>query len=192
MNQEERRFDFHGLGAALKRAREEKGWTQAYVAELVDRDSRTIMNIENKGQYPSFDLFVKLITMFDVSVDQFIHADGGARSSSCRKHIDVLLNSMNEKELVVIEATAEGIKKARETEVPEGPLFFFFYVILRAVAKWQAVHLCAQMLFCVAKCLLGGAQTPCVLHPMDAGCAFLRNASAACQCTLSPKIPNAF
>ena len=42
MNQEERRFDFHGLGAALKRAREEKGWTQAYVAELVDRDSRTI------------------------------------------------------------------------------------------------------------------------------------------------------
>ena len=87
MNQEERRFDFHGLGAALKRAREEKGWTQAYVAELVDRDSRTIMNIENKGQYPSFDLFVKLITMFDVSVDQFIHADGGARSSSCRKHI---------------------------------------------------------------------------------------------------------
>ena len=79
MNQDERRFDFHGLGAALKRAREEKGWTQAYVAELVDRDSRTIMNIENKGHYPSFDLFVKLITMFDVSVDQFIHADGGSR-----------------------------------------------------------------------------------------------------------------
>jgi transcriptional regulator with XRE-family HTH domain len=48
MNQNERRFDFHGLGAALKRAREEKGWTQAYVAELVDRDSRTIMNIENR------------------------------------------------------------------------------------------------------------------------------------------------
>ena len=35
MDQEERSFDFHGLGAALKRAREEKGWTQAYVAEIV-------------------------------------------------------------------------------------------------------------------------------------------------------------
>ena len=45
MNQDERRFDFHGLGAALKRAREEKGWTQAYVAELVDRDSRTIATV---------------------------------------------------------------------------------------------------------------------------------------------------
>ena len=37
MNQDERSFDFHGLGAALKQAREEKGWIQAYVAELVDR-----------------------------------------------------------------------------------------------------------------------------------------------------------
>ena len=105
--------------AGSEKAREEKGWTQAYVAELVDRDSRTIMNIENKGQYPSFNLFVKLITMFDISVDQFIHTDGGEQESPCRKHIDVLLNSMNEKELVVMEATAEGLKKARETEVPE-------------------------------------------------------------------------
>ena len=56
---------------------------------------------------------------FDVSVDQFIHADGGEQESPCRKHIDVLLNSMNEKELVVMEATAEGIKKVRETEVQE-------------------------------------------------------------------------
>ena len=65
----------------LSKEPEEKGWTQAYVAEFVDRDSRTIMNIENKGQYPSFDLFVKLITMFDISVDRFIHADGGAQTS---------------------------------------------------------------------------------------------------------------
>ena len=57
MNQDERRFDFHGLGLALKRAREEKGWTQAYVAELVDRDSRTIMNIENKGRSWDIDLY---------------------------------------------------------------------------------------------------------------------------------------
>ena len=56
MNQDERRFDFHGLGAALKRAREEKGWTQAYVAELVDRDSRTIMNIETVS-YTHLDVY---------------------------------------------------------------------------------------------------------------------------------------
>ena len=45
------------------------------------------MNIENTGQYPSFNLFVKLITMFDVSVDQFIHADGGARSQVAQRRL---------------------------------------------------------------------------------------------------------
>ena len=100
MNQNERRFDFHGLGAALKRAREEKGWTQAYVAELVDRDSRTIMNIENKGPISQLRPFLlNSLLCLTFPVDQFIHADGGAQTSSCRKHIDVLLNSMNEKSL---------------------------------------------------------------------------------------------
>ena len=93
--------------------------TQIGEGFYIGHTGRVIINSDSILGNPSFDLFVKLITMFDVSVDQFIHADGGARSSSCRKHIDVLLNSMNEKELVVIEATAEGIKKARETEVPE-------------------------------------------------------------------------
>ena len=127
MYQNERRFDFLGLGLALKKAREAKGWTQAYVAELVDRDARTIMNIENKGQYPSFNLFVKLVTLFDISVDQFIHTDGREETSPYRKHIDVLLNSMNEKELVVMEATAEGLKKARETEVQEYDMYPEFW-----------------------------------------------------------------
>ena len=77
-----------------------KSWIQSVISQ------RPISTVTVWEEHPSFDLFVKLITMFDVSVDQFIHADGGARSSSCRKHIDVLLNSMNEKELVVIEATA--------------------------------------------------------------------------------------
>ena len=49
MNQDEIRFDFHGLGLAIKQDREERGWTQAYVAELVGKTDRTIMNIENKG-----------------------------------------------------------------------------------------------------------------------------------------------
>ena len=125
MNQDEIRFDFHGLGLAIKQAREERGWTQAYVAELVGKTDRTIMNIENKGQHPSFNLFFKLVTMFDISVDQFFYREEQRDEHSCRKHIDVLLNSMNEKELVVMEATAEGLKKARETEVQkEEPLFF--------------------------------------------------------------------
>ena len=88
MNQDERRFDFHGLGLALKQAREARGWTQAYVAELVGKTDKTIMNIENKGQHPSFNLFFKLVTLFDISVDQFFYTEGNRGGDSCRKHID--------------------------------------------------------------------------------------------------------
>ncbi len=67
-------------------------------------------------------VFVKFVGMFDISANQFIHSDSGNQESHCHKHIDVLLNTMNEKELVVMEATAEGLKKARETELSEqGP-----------------------------------------------------------------------
>ena len=52
MNQDERRFDFHGLGLALKQAREEKGWTQAYVAELVGKTDRTIATFKIRAALP--------------------------------------------------------------------------------------------------------------------------------------------
>ena len=117
MNQDERRFDFHGLGLALKQAREARGWTQAYVAELVGKTDKTIMNIENKGQHPSFNLFFKLVTLFDISVDQFFYTEGNRGGGRCRKNIYVLLYSLNEEEPVVIEGTTQRLKKARETEV---------------------------------------------------------------------------
>ena len=41
--------------------------------------------------------------------------------------------------------------------------------------RTQAGHSSIQMLFCFAKCLLGCAQTPFVLHRADAGCAFVPN-----------------
>ena len=119
MEHYEDRFDFHGLGLAIKTPARKEAGRRNTLRSLWGRTSHTIMNIENKGQYPSFGVFVKLGSMFDISVNQFIHSDSGNKESLCRKHIDVLLNTMNEKELVVMEATAEGLKKVGETEVSE-------------------------------------------------------------------------
>ena len=46
MYQDERRLDFHALGREIKRKREAKGWTQEYLAQLVDRTPRSIMYFE--------------------------------------------------------------------------------------------------------------------------------------------------
>ena len=48
MYQDERRLDFHALGREIKRKREAKGWTQEYLAQLVDRTPRSIMYFENR------------------------------------------------------------------------------------------------------------------------------------------------
>ena len=67
-------------------------------------------------EHPSLNVFYKLVTLLEISVDQFFFPDELKGESNCRKQIDVMLNSMDEKELTVIKATAEGLKQARETE----------------------------------------------------------------------------
>ena len=108
MYQDERRLDFHALGREIKRKREAKGWTQEYLAQLVDRTPRSIMYFENRGQHPSLNTFYKIVTLLDISIDQFFYPDKQNEESDCRQHIDRMLNTMDENELTIMEATAEG------------------------------------------------------------------------------------
>ena len=68
MYQDTRRLDFHALGREIKRKREAKGWTQEYLAQLVDRTPRSIMYFENRGQHPSLNTFYQIVTLLDISV----------------------------------------------------------------------------------------------------------------------------
>ena len=115
IKQDKRRFDFHDIGLAIKRAREASGMTQEQLAYIVDRSPRTIMYNENDGQHPSLNTFYQMVTMFDISVDQYFYPskNGG---SECRKRIDAMLGSLDEKELKIVEATIQAMKQAKETE----------------------------------------------------------------------------
>lgn len=39
---------------------------------IVDYDPRHLQAIENEGQKPSLELFIQLVTIFGVSVDEYI------------------------------------------------------------------------------------------------------------------------
>ena len=54
MYQDERRLDFHALGREIKRKREAKGWTQEYLAQLVDRTPRSICLMLRKKLFTVF------------------------------------------------------------------------------------------------------------------------------------------
>ena len=115
MYQDERRLDFHALGREIKRKREAKGWTQEYLAQLVDRTPRSIMYFENRGQHPSLNAFYQMVTMFGISVDEYFYPDMSA-DAACKKRIDILLNSLDEKDLRLVEALIRTIKETRQTE----------------------------------------------------------------------------
>lgn len=77
--------------------------TQEQLAYIIDRDPRTVMYNENGGQHPSLNPFYQMTTMFDISVDQFFYPDISV-DAACKKRINVLLNSMDEKDLRLVEA----------------------------------------------------------------------------------------
>lgn len=107
-------FDFTPIGLAIKNAREIKGITREQLVENLGVSVRHLQAVENEGQFPSLKLFIKLITMFNISVDQYIFCDCETEKSSSRRQLDTLLDTLEDKDLPIIEATAYSLYKARE------------------------------------------------------------------------------
>ena len=113
IERDERKFDFHGIGLAIKKAREREGMTQEQLGYIVDRDPRTIMYHENDG--PSLNAFYQIVTMFGSSVDEYFYPDMGA-DEAAKKRISILLNSLSENELRLVEGIINAIIENRGTE----------------------------------------------------------------------------
>lgn len=109
-------FDFTPIGQAIKKARTSQGMTREQLASIVDYDPRHLQTIENEGQYPSLELFIQLVTMFNISVDEYIFPQKEVKKSSVRRRLDAQLDILDDRELSVIEATVNGLCKAKEPE----------------------------------------------------------------------------
>ena len=107
-------FDFKPIGKAIKKAREAKGITREQLSEKIDYAPRHIQAVENDGQIPSLQLFITLVRMFDISVDQYIFTGKSTGKSTARRQLDAMLDTLTDKELSVVEATVQGLCKAKE------------------------------------------------------------------------------
>ena len=95
-------FDFMPIGQAIKKAREARGMTREQLSGIIGYAPRHIQAIENEGNYPSIELFIQLIQMFDVSVDEYIFPNKEVKKSSVRRRIDAQLDNLDDRELSVI------------------------------------------------------------------------------------------
>jgi len=107
-------YDFRAFGLAIKDARTKQGLTRDEASALIPIDPRYLTNIENKGQHPSLQVFYKLVTLFNLSVDQFFYPDAEPNKSSRRRQLDSMLDGLDDKDLVIVEATTRGITQSKE------------------------------------------------------------------------------
>lgn len=109
-------FDFTPMGQAIKKARETLGMTREELSSIVDRSVRHLSAIENDGQYPSFELLIRCMTMFDISLDQYVFPTKSGIISTQRRTVDALLDKLDDCELAVVEATAKGLYALKDKE----------------------------------------------------------------------------
>jgi transcriptional regulator with XRE-family HTH domain len=114
MRNKEELYDFRAFGLAIKEARTKRGMTRDEASALIPIDPRYLTNIENKGQHPSLQVLYKLVTLFNLSVDQFFYPGIEPGKSTQRRQLDSILDGLNDKDLIIVEATARGIKQSKE------------------------------------------------------------------------------
>ena len=88
-------FDFTPIGQAIKKARTAKGLTREQLARIVDYDPRHLQAIENEGQKPSLELFIQLVTMFGVSVDEYIFPDNEVKRMILSILVDTFISKIS-------------------------------------------------------------------------------------------------
>lgn len=111
MKREVKKYDFKAFGQAIKAARKSKGISRNQLAEQMHIAPRYIASIENSGQHPSLQIFYELVTLLDVSVDQFFFPDKETDKSTQRRQLESLLDDMSDKGLRIVTATAKEVKE---------------------------------------------------------------------------------
>jgi len=116
MEEQTKQFDFRALGLAIKQTRKDKKWTRDDLCSMLDITPRYLVDIENEGQIPSLQVLYELVTLFDISVDQYFFPNKKAEKDTQRRQLDSLLDEMDSRDLTIMTATAKGIKKANTGE----------------------------------------------------------------------------
>ena len=116
MRKKEDKYDFRAFGLAIKEARKKQGLTREQVGAMIEIDPRYLTNIENKGQHPSLQVLYDLVSLLNVSVDEFFLSSGSLVKSSRRRQLESKIDNFTDADLVIMESVADGIMKYKRME----------------------------------------------------------------------------
>ena len=116
MRKKEDKYDFRAFGLAIKEARKKQGLTREQVGAMIEIDPRYLTNIENKGQHPSLQVLYDLVSLLNVSVDEFFLSSDSLAKSSRRRQLESKIDNFTDADLVIMESVADGSVKYKEME----------------------------------------------------------------------------
>ena len=116
MRKKEDKYDFRAFGLAIKEARKKQGLTREQVGAMIEIDPRYLTNIENKGQHPTLQVLYDLVSLLNVSVDEFFLSSDSLAKSSRRRQLESKIDNFTDADLVIMESVADGIVKYKEME----------------------------------------------------------------------------
>ena len=114
MRKKEDKYDFRAFGLAIKSARKKQNLTREQVGAMIEIDPRYLTNIENKGQHPSLQVFYDLVSLLNISVDEFFLPASDLDKSTRRRQLEKQLDNLSDKDLVIMESVADGILKSKK------------------------------------------------------------------------------
>ena len=107
------KIDFRPYGAAIKKARTGRKESRNKVGNEMFLSPRYLANIENKGQHPSVQIFLELMSRYHLSVDQILFGEAKSGKSTAYRQLDALVDELTDKEIQILIATAQTILDAR-------------------------------------------------------------------------------
>ena len=117
MRKKEDKYDFRAFGLAIKEARKKQGLTREQVGAMIEIDPRYLTNIENKGQHPSLQVLYDLVSLLNVSVDEFFLSSDSLVKSSRRRQLESKIDNFTDADLVIMESVADGIMKYKRMPI---------------------------------------------------------------------------
>ena len=108
------KYDFKAFGAAIKAAREGRKESRKKVGDEMFISPRYLANIENKGQHPSLQVLYDLVSLLNVSVDEFFLPASSQVKSTKRRQLENKIDNFTDADLVIMESVADGIVKSKE------------------------------------------------------------------------------
>lgn len=102
------------IGKKIKKLRQNKGLTQAKLAEIVDMHEKHISRIESGKICPTFDNLINIFKALDYDISQLLAEEKNKYSNNenpLKLKILKIINNANQKELVFYATILEQLQK---------------------------------------------------------------------------------